>query len=85
MSAYTPFGELYSNSPKMIVHGRLRNCATVRSLIDLAQSKGYEVRFEPSGFVNDVKLHEGFDNSAPMRNHTVRSAQRLLEAHPGCD
>jgi len=83
--SYSPFGDLYRNKPKCVIHGRLRNCTTVLQLAQLAQSKGYDVSFDSGGFVNDIKLTEGFDAGAPTRNHSVRSATRFLELHPGCD
>jgi hypothetical protein len=84
MSEYTPFGDLYQNSPKLIIHGRLQNCKSVKELAQLAKEKGFEVQVEPSGFMHDVKLNEGFDAGAPLRNHSLRSAKRFLETHPGC-
>lgn len=77
--------EVWDNRPRLIIHGRLQNCATVRQLAKLAKSKGFEVEVQSSGFMHDVKLHEGFDSGAPLRNHTVRSAQRFFEQHPGID
>jgi hypothetical protein len=82
-NTYTAFGALYENKPKFIVHGRLKNCTSVRDLVSLASSKGFDVSFEPSGFVNDIRLSEGYDASAPLRHHTIRSARRFLEQHPG--
>jgi hypothetical protein len=81
---YTPFGELYNNRPKCVIHGRLKNCTTVQELAQLANAKGYEVLFDEGGFANDIKLSEGFDAESPVRNHSVRTARRFLERHPGC-
>jgi hypothetical protein len=81
---YTPFGDLYQNAPKFVVHGSLRNCTSVLELAKLAESKGFEVSFDEGGFANDIKLNEGFDSSAPVRNHSVRTAKRFIESHPGC-
>ena len=81
---YDPLGELYDNKPKMLVHGSLVQCSSVRELARLAESKGFDVQVEPSGFMHDIRLNAGYDASAPMRHHSVRSAKRFLEQHPGC-
>lgn len=81
---YTPFGDIYANAPKFVIHHSLRHCTSVIELAELAASKGFEVSFDHGGFVNDVRLNEGFDSSAPVRNHSVRTARRFIEHHPGC-
>ena len=85
MRVFQTMAEVWRNRPKLIIHGRLQNCGSVRELADLAVSKGFEIEVHPSGFMHDVKLHEGSDASAPLRNHTVRSARRFLELHPGAN
>ena len=80
---YSPFGTLQENRPRFLVPERLQHCATVAELARLAESKGYLVSVESGAFINDIRMHEGFDNSTPLRNHTVRSARRIIESHPG--
>lgn len=75
--------EALESYPRLIIHGRFQNCATVRQLAKLAEAKGYRVEIDYNGFLHDVKLSEGFDSSAPIKDHTIRSAQRYLEQHPG--
>jgi hypothetical protein len=82
--SYTPFGDVYDNAPAFIIHGSLKNCTSVLELAELAQSKGFDVSFQYGNFANDIKLNEGFDKSAPVRSHSVRTAQRFLQGHPGC-
>jgi len=81
---YEPFGELYDNKPRFIIHGRLANCKAVIDLAKQASEKGFHVSYEESHFINDVKLNEGYDKSAPMRSHSIRTAKRFLDTHPGC-
>lgn len=81
---YTPFGNIYTNAPRFVIHHSLRNCSSVIDLAEMAKSKGFEVSFDEGGFVNDIRLNEGFDAGAPVRNHSVRTARRFIEQHPGC-
>jgi hypothetical protein len=81
---YEPFGELYDNRPQFIIHGRLKNCKAVMDLAATAAEKGFQVSYQESRFINDVKLNEGYDKNAPMRSHSVRTAKRFLDTHPGC-
>lgn len=78
-------GEVWDNRPRLIIHSSLKNCATVHKLARLAESKGFQIEVQDSGLMHDVKLHEGFDSGAPLRNHTIRSAQRFFEQHPGAN
>lgn len=78
------FGLLYDGQPKMLVHQSLENCGSVLELVRLAESKGYKVSFNTDGhFTNDIKINEGFDAGSPMKSHSVRSATRFLNSHPG--
>lgn len=79
MSSYEPFGELYENRPQMIIQERFKNCNSVMQLAEQAKSKGYQVIFEPGGFLNDIQMHEGYDSSTKLKNHTIRSAKLFLE------
>lgn len=83
MTLSQTMAEVWDNRPKLIIHSRLENCSSVISLARLAESKGYQVTMQASGFLHDVKLHEGSDSTATMRSHTIRSAKRFLESHPG--
>jgi hypothetical protein len=82
--ASDPFGVLYKSQPRMFIHQSLRNCGAVLELAGMAKAKGFDVAFGADGhFTNDIKLNEGFDASAPLKSHSVRSAKRFLESHPG--
>lgn len=81
---YTPLGNIYANAPRLVIHYSLRHCSSVIDLARMAELKGFEVSFDEGGFVNDIRLNEGFDCSAPVRNHSVRTARRFIEQHPGC-
>lgn len=77
------FDSPYTNRPRLVIHSSLKHCGTVVELAKLAQAKGYQVETQDAHMINDVMIHEGFDNSAPLRNHSVRTAKRFLERHPG--
>jgi tRNA(Phe) wybutosine-synthesizing methylase Tyw3 len=83
MSKITPFAGLYGNAPELIIHGRLQNVATAQKLAALAKQKGFKVLTGQGGFRRDVRLNEGFDVNAPVRDHTLMSALRYIENHPG--
>lgn len=81
-----PFGVLYHNRPELVLHETLKNSGAAMRLLELARSKGYAVSVSTTGgFINAIRLHEGLDNHAPMRSHSIRSATRFLEEHPGID
>lgn len=83
---HNPFGVLYCSRPELVLHETLKNSGAAARLLELARSKGYAVSLSTTGgFVSAVRLHEGTDSSAPMRNHSIRSATRFLEEHPGID
>lgn len=84
MATQNPFDVLYQNRPELVFHESLRYSKSAMELAELARSKGYAVSLSSGGgFVNDIQLHEGFDHRAPVRSHSIRSARRFLEAHPG--
>jgi hypothetical protein len=85
MTLSQTMAQVWDNRPKLIIHQRLENCASVQDLAKLATSKGFDVTVQVSGFLHDVKLNEGSDSSAALRSHTIRSAKRFLELHPGVD
>lgn len=85
MTLSQTMGQVWDNRPKLIIHQRLENCASVQELARLAVSKGFNVTLQASGFLHDVKLNEGNDSSSTLRSHTIRSAKRFLELHPGVD
>lgn len=79
----TPFAGLYGNAPELIIHSRLKHVASARKLAEMAEQKGYKVIIGEGGFRRDVKLNEGFDVNSPVRDHSLMSAMRFIEQHPG--
>lgn len=78
-----PFSLLYTSRPKLYIHSRARHYGSTRQLIDLAQKKGYDVFFEERGGAHDVRISEGTSDTAPMRSHSITSAAKYLQGHPG--
>lgn len=78
-----PFSLLHSSKPRMVVQNRIRHFKTVTELIRQAEVKGYDVSFEHGHSTHEIKLSEGMDDLAPVRSHTIQSARRYLERHPG--
>lgn len=78
-----PFSLLHSSKPRMVVQSRIRHYRSVIDLVRQAEQKGYDVSFEHGHSMHEVRLSEGTDDLAPVRSHTIQSAQRYLEKHPG--
>ena len=85
MGLYESFAGFEDNKPEVVIHERLKNCTSVLELAQIAEAKGFRVKFEPGGFLNDLKINEGFNRKSPARNHTIRSGRRFLETHPGIE
>lgn len=80
-----PFSLLYSSRPRMVIQNRIKHFKTVTQLVQLAESKGYDVSFEHGASMHEIQLSDGQDSLAPMRSHSIMSAQRYLQNHPGLD
>ena len=84
--AKNSFGALFDDRrPQVIIHSSLQRSSATQELVRLAESKGFEVVLNDRSMASQTMIHEGYDRTAPLRNHNFRSAKRFLECHPGVD
>lgn len=84
--AKNSFGALFDDRrPQVIIHSSLQRSSATQELMRLAESKGFEVVLNDGIMASQAMIHEGYDRTAPLKNHNFRSAKRFLEYHPGVD
>lgn len=73
---HNPFGALYRDRPRLVMHDRIRHYRDAVELVRVAEEKGFDVSYKYGYSPHEVQISSGDSSLSPMKNCSLVAALR---------